>query len=764
MPFICNCGEHFEKSYRIFKSERGSQCKNCGIKRIKKARKLTFEDIASFIKKNGYEPGFNKNWFEKNYKDVHTNMRFICECGRTFYRSLYCFKYRKSKKCNSKCDGRNHLEQEKEYEFKQKICEERKQKKHEKNLLEIKEKELFVSTRGRAIKTLKELILESGSVKNLKSIAPELYIFLTKENNKRLIECLDEIYGDKYNYIHVFDLEKAPGCYWNEDRALLYMKETYQQNGYIKFSRPHSFAKFLLKKGRGYYLKKLGLREEDVTYYRPVGYWNDINNFTKEMIPFIKKNNGTFPPINQIVKGIGISQKKIDELGGIYYLRKIMGFEKLEFKANDGHYLRSSLEVIVDNILFFNKVPHDVDKVISEEKDDKNYRYDFFAYKHGYYIEVWGMEDASESYRKKKEKKIQFYKDKGLKLIEINARDFKREDLMIDIITEKLKPILEKPVEYTQEDEDRIIPPQKINFDNLIKELTPYMPFPNCMPSYVTLRREDRHDLVGFIVKKGGVNKVAKRLGLKTKGDYYFDRNKKEQVAEELNKLNKKLGFIPTLTNLKKIHPWLYQSLGKVGGYNKILSELSLKKEIDCLKNNKRSSVYEDMFKNPLSQKNNVIVNNKKNKRKAVIQLTVNGEIVKEYDCCNSVKGIGNPEYIRKVCKGGYSNSYSYKGFLWFYKKEYEEIKETKLKEIIIKCQQAKKVRNLNPIIQLSEEGKRVNEYSSLREIVETDFNKKVISRVCKGAYVNGHKYKGFYWYYKNEYEQTLKVNQETAI
>lgn len=88
-----------------------------------------------------------------------------------------------------------------------------------------------------------------------------------------------------------------------------------------------------------------------------------------------------------------------------------------KYRCEDGHYVRSRMEVIIDNWLFNHNISHAYEKRVL----NLNMLCDFYIkHKNGkeYYIEAWGMED--KVYLSRKEEKIQNYNSNKLNLISID--------------------------------------------------------------------------------------------------------------------------------------------------------------------------------------------------------------------------------------------------------------------------------------------------------------------------------------------------------
>lgn len=117
--------------------------------------------------------------------------------------------------------------------------------------------------------------------------------------------------------------------------------------------------------------------------------------------------------------------------GGIVAER--MGYTiDYKYKANDGHYLLSSYELLFDNFLFANEIPHEVNKRICNKTQ---HRYDFKIGEN--YIEIWGFPDEPnnkiyEVYNEKRKIKEQLYKELNLNLIPIEESVFKQKSEKIE--------------------------------------------------------------------------------------------------------------------------------------------------------------------------------------------------------------------------------------------------------------------------------------------------------------------------------------------
>ncbi len=103
---------------------------------------------------------------------------------------------------------------------------------------------------------------------------------------------------------------------------------------------------------------------------------------------------------------------------------------KPEYRTQDGHYVRSKAELIIDNWLYTCKIVHAYERKVHIEED---LYCDFYIPTGKVYIEYWGLED--EKYLSRKEKKLEIYKKYSLKLIQLTDKDVLNID---DILPRKL--------------------------------------------------------------------------------------------------------------------------------------------------------------------------------------------------------------------------------------------------------------------------------------------------------------------------------------
>jgi len=105
-------------------------------------------------------------------------------------------------------------------------------------------------------------------------------------------------------------------------------------------------------------------------------------------------------------------------------------------RTNDGHYVRSYSEVLIDNWLYENEHVHAYEKKVFLKKNpDATLLSDFYIPNGKIYIEFFGLDN--EKYKQRKEEKIALYKNNDLKLIVLEQEHIK-------ILDDVLPPMLFK--------------------------------------------------------------------------------------------------------------------------------------------------------------------------------------------------------------------------------------------------------------------------------------------------------------------------------
>jgi len=96
---------------------------------------------------------------------------------------------------------------------------------------------------------------------------------------------------------------------------------------------------------------------------------------------------------------------------------------KQEYRCEDGHYVRSKNEQLVDNWLYHHNIVHAYEKLVIDKATGKEYISDFFLPVLNVYIEIWGYE--SDEYLQRKEAKQSVYQKNGLRLINMTDAEVK---------------------------------------------------------------------------------------------------------------------------------------------------------------------------------------------------------------------------------------------------------------------------------------------------------------------------------------------------
>ena len=104
-------------------------------------------------------------------------------------------------------------------------------------------------------------------------------------------------------------------------------------------------------------------------------------------------------------------------------------------QCDDGHYVRSYSETLIDNWLYNNNITHAYERrVFMPSQPNEIVLSDFYIKKGNVYIEFWGLTD-SEKYADRMKKKIKLYEENGYALINLYEDDIKR-------LNDKLPPLL----------------------------------------------------------------------------------------------------------------------------------------------------------------------------------------------------------------------------------------------------------------------------------------------------------------------------------
>jgi hypothetical protein len=105
--------------------------------------------------------------------------------------------------------------------------------------------------------------------------------------------------------------------------------------------------------------------------------------------------------------------------------------ESATYCCEDGHYVRSRAELIIDNYLYHHRIVHAYERRVPVAQEQFC---DFYVPEGCVYIEFWGLESDPE-YVARKKQKIQAYQKNKLQLIELSDSDLTKLD---DILPRRL--------------------------------------------------------------------------------------------------------------------------------------------------------------------------------------------------------------------------------------------------------------------------------------------------------------------------------------
>lgn len=94
------------------------------------------------------------------------------------------------------------------------------------------------------------------------------------------------------------------------------------------------------------------------------------------------------------------------------------------FRATDGHFVRSKAEMLIDNYLYTAGIVHAYERKLPVGED---VYCDFYLPQSKVYIEYWGMEN-NPAYRSRKEQKLAVYKKYAFNLIELGDDEVQNLD------------------------------------------------------------------------------------------------------------------------------------------------------------------------------------------------------------------------------------------------------------------------------------------------------------------------------------------------
>lgn len=307
---------------------------------------------------------------------------------------------------------------------------------------------------------------------------------------------------------------------------------------------------------------------------RPKGFWKKWENMENLIKPHIK--DGRFPTQTELVQTIkgGIGDA-IAYFGGIAAVADRMGYKlDYRYKATDGHFLDSLYELIFDEYLYSNSIPHEVNQCIHESS---NCRYDFKI--GNIYVEIWGYEvgrtnsERCERYNEKRIRKEELYQALGLRMIAIDADVFKGSASEINSHFDKI--IQENNIKDIVNTESEIVIQNTIksncywNEDTIKEELSKLLHQLDKMPTQQELLDLKLGGLKDAISRHGGIHYFAELLNTECKRKpegHWTD----ETIVAMIKKFIDENDNFPTFNELEKIKQYdLIRAINRNGGLPK---------------------------------------------------------------------------------------------------------------------------------------------------------------------------------------------------
>ena len=111
----------------------------------------------------------------------------------------------------------------------------------------------------------------------------------------------------------------------------------------------------------------------------------------------------------------------------------------MNIRCQDGHYVRSLSEKVIDDYLFGKKIIHVYEKRVLNKNNGETYYPDFYLpyIGKGIYIEFFGFED-NEKYLATEEKKLKYYKSQGFDVIEVRKKHIECIDDYLELQIDKI--------------------------------------------------------------------------------------------------------------------------------------------------------------------------------------------------------------------------------------------------------------------------------------------------------------------------------------
>ncbi len=267
-----------------------------------------------------------------------------------------------------------------------------------------------------------------------KSIVAMLIEKLSKINH---VHNIDAFYKQNISSHYIFKCDRITGGKVFDDNVLGAPSELYQrvvgrvQAGDILFVWLIEERKLYgtwIANSRGQYNPKEFYKYPAVVYCsRKVNYEVGL---TEVKLRNILSFNFTHPPYKiDYQQGIKILEE-LNKMNNLPQSQELL--PKGQYKTEDGHIVKSQGELIIDNLLYRNKLSHAYEHRVQREND--YLMTDFYLLENNIYIEYWGMINNT-TYEQRKKEKIKFYRKYNLNLIELFPRDL---SMLSEILKVKL--------------------------------------------------------------------------------------------------------------------------------------------------------------------------------------------------------------------------------------------------------------------------------------------------------------------------------------
>ena len=190
-------------------------------------------------------------------------------------------------------------------------------------------------------------------------------------------------------------------------------------------------------------------------------YFNLRSNiYRMKTFDYIKSNCSKLMAIanfvNELYRDTSLTDRAVNDIKDIIESKKPKEETKVSEEAKekdshkeeirrtcDGHYVKSDPEIIIDDILYENRIVHCYEKKVPIDSDEQTIKCDWFIpvtdNRHGIYIEYWGMN--TKEYLQNKERKRKAYKDHKIPLIEIEKDDPKDKPGLTDRIISEINKL-----------------------------------------------------------------------------------------------------------------------------------------------------------------------------------------------------------------------------------------------------------------------------------------------------------------------------------